>query len=231
MNKIILFLFLFKLSFSYINIHPLFFDKPIDHNGSYQEFTLFNQSSDPILYRIYVEENPKNKEMSMHKWVNFYPRSLTLKPGEIGKIQMSIASHSKLPKGEYSTIFGIREIPIFQKEKTENSNLSVYTDLKMVLNGYAGNIQPNLNFKNLKVLEKNKKIILQGQVHNIGERRGKFELYIDNNFLGNLRIHSNESLNLDNLNFYCNRELITKKPKYLIINDYITKKQIKKIKI
>ncbi|MGL5613148.1 hypothetical protein, partial [Cetobacterium sp.] len=92
MKILFLFFIIFKLSLSYINIHPTFFDKPIDFGGSYQEFTLFNQSSDTVLYRIYCESYKDSSNKDMSKWVNFYPRSITLAPGESGKIQVSIAS-------------------------------------------------------------------------------------------------------------------------------------------
>lgn len=62
MKILFLFFIIFKLSLSYINIHPTFFDKPIDFGGSYQEFTLFN---DTVLYRIYCEsyKDSSNKDM------------------------------------------------------------------------------------------------------------------------------------------------------------------------
>lgn len=229
MKYYILFLFIYKFTFSYINIHPIFFDKRIDNSGSYQEFTLINELNEPIMYRVYTEEYSKNPSISMHKWINFYPRSLTLNPGEKGKIKISVASHSNLPHGEYSAILGIREIPIFNTK--ESSMLSMYTDLKLQLNGYAGNIYPELIFKNLKLKDTLKKVYLQGSVFNDGKRRGKFELYLDNNFIGNLRIHTNETLNLKDLNFYYNKNKNFKIPNFLIIKDYITKKEIKKIKL
>lgn len=231
MKKLYLFFLVFKLTFSYINIHPTTFDKPIDNEGSYQEFTLFNQSNDSILYRIYSEEDSDPQIKSMVNWMNFYPKTLTLKPGEMGKIQLSIASHSKLKEGEYAGILGIREIPIYKEiQKNTGTNIKTYTDLKIVLMGYAGDIAPKLKFTDLKILETNY-IKLCGFIENIGEKRGKFEFYLGNNFLGNLRIMSNEKINLNHFDFS-----FKKKDKYnisniLIIKDYESKKIIKKIKI
>ena len=115
MKILFLFFVIFKLSLSYINIHPTFFDKSIDFEGSYQEFTLFNQSNDTVLYRIYCEPYKDSTNKDMSKWVNFYPRSITLAPGESGKIQVSVASNSKIEWGEYSAVLGVRELPLYEK--------------------------------------------------------------------------------------------------------------------
>ena len=232
MKILFLFFIIFKLSLSYINIHPTFFDKPIDFGGSYQEFTLFNQSSDTVLYRIYCKSYKDSSNKDMSKWVNFYPRSITLAPGESGKIQVSIASNSKIEAGEYSTILGIRELPLYEKViKDKSSGLGILTDLKLVINGYAGKISPKLVFSNLNLEINPNKISLNGIVENRGERRGKFELYIDDYFLGNLRIHSKESLSLKDLEFTYTGNHKLKSKNNLIIVDYITKKTVGKIKL
>ncbi|MGL5349687.1 MAG: hypothetical protein ACRDA0_03865 [Cetobacterium sp.] len=231
-NIFFLFFAIFNLTFSYVNIHPTFFDKRIDFNGSYQEYTLFNQSSNTVLYRIYVEPHSKGSNKDMSDWVNFYPRSLTLKPGESGKIQVDIASKKKLEAGEYSAVLGIRELPIYEKVVSEKgAGLSILTDLKLVLNGYAGDINPNLQFSNLNVDINKNTITLNGSVKNIGKRRGKYELYLDEYFLGNLRIHSNEKLDLNALDFKYSGEIKNKLKKELLIIDYIDKKPIGKIKL
>lgn len=232
MKILFLFFIIFKLSLSYINIHPTFFDKPIDFGGSYQEFTLFNQSNETVLYRIYCEPHSGATGKDMSRWVNFYPRSLTLAPGGSRKIQVTVASNSKIEAGEYSAVLGIRELPIYEKVLKENSSgLGILTDLKLVINGYAGDISPKLVFSNLNLQVTPNKITLNGSVENRGERRGKFELYIDDYFLGNLRIHSNESLSLTDLDFSYTGQHKVKSKKNLIIVDYITKKTVGKIKL
>ncbi|MGL5935501.1 MAG: hypothetical protein ACRCZI_07750 [Cetobacterium sp.] len=232
--KLIFFLFFatFNLTFSYVNIHPTFFDKRIDFNGSYKEFTLFNQSNNTVLYRIYTEPHLGSTNKDMSSWVNFYPRSLTLKPGESGKIQVEIASKKKLENGEYSAVLGIRELPVYEKVISEKgAGLSILTDLKLVLNGYAGDINPKLQLSNLNLDITKTSIALAGEVKNIGKRRGKYELYIGEYFLGNLRIHSNEKLNLSNLDFKYSGEIKNNFKKELIIIDYTDKKQVGKIKL
>ncbi|MGL4652738.1 hypothetical protein [Cetobacterium sp.] len=232
--KFIFFLFfgIFNLTFSYINIHPTFFDKRIDLNGSYQEFTLFNQSKDTVLYRIYTEPHSKETSKDMSAWINFYPRSLTLRPGESGKIQIDIASKKKIPVGEYSAVLGIRELPIYEKVISEKEvGLSILTDLKLVLNGYAGDINPKLQFSNLSIDTTKDSISLKGVVQNIGKRRGKYELYLGDYFLGNLRIYSNEKLDLGTLDFKYSGEIKNNLKKELIIVDYLDKKPVGKIKL
>ncbi|MGL4868235.1 MAG: hypothetical protein ACRC4S_06260 [Cetobacterium sp.] len=231
--KFIFFVFfvLFNSAFSYININPTYFDKRIDYDGSYEEFTLFNPSKETVTYRIYTEPYSKREGLDMSKWVEFYPRSMTLKPGENGKIQVNIASRTKLKQGEYSAVLGVRELPLYKKVREEKSSgIGILTDLKLVLNGYAGDISPKLNFKNLDAVLKNNKISISGIVQNIGKRRGKFELYYDEYFLGNLRIHANEKIDLKKANFLYDGSLKKKPKNLLVVRDYKTKEVVMSVK-
>lgn len=222
-----LFFALFNFSFSYININPTFFDERIDFDGSYKEYTLFNPSKETIKYRIYSESYSKGKSLDMSKWIQFYPRSMTLKPGTSGKIQVNIAAKTKLKPGEYSAILGIRELPLYENVKIEKtSGLGILTDLKLVLNGYAGNISPKLKFSNLKADIEKDHIFISGNVENTGERRGKFELFLDDYFLGNLRIHSKESLDLRVAGFQYKGKFKKNPKNSLVIRDYKTKKTV-----
>ncbi|MGL6114497.1 MAG: hypothetical protein ACRC1R_05605 [Cetobacterium sp.] len=219
-NILIGFLCIFNLTFSYINIHPTSFDKRIDFQGSFQEYTLENNSSNPLMYRIYLEEH-RDKKLSMKDYIDYYPKSLTLKPGESGTIKVHISSNCQIPKGEYFAILGIRELPVFLEKSQDKSNIKILTDLKLSLMGYGGDIYSDLKFKNLKLINKNQKIILGGSIENIGEKRGKYEIYLNDHFLGNLRILSKETLNLENLDFSSNEKILSKnKIKFL---DYETK--------
>ncbi|MGL5377933.1 MAG: hypothetical protein ACRDAT_06560 [Cetobacterium sp.] len=231
MRFVFLFFALFNFAFSYININPTYFDKRIDYDGNYEEFTLFNPSKETITYRIYTEPYSKGENQDMSKWVEFYPRSITLKSGEQGKIQVSIASRTKLKSGEYSAVLGIRELPLYKKVKNEKSSgVGIFTDLKLVLNGYAGDIAPKLKFKNIDTELKDNNISISGTVQNVGKRRGKFELYLDEYFLGNLRIHSDEKIDLRESNFSFNGDLKKTPKKNLVVRDYKTKEVVMSVK-
>lgn len=229
-NIFFLFFALFNLTFSYININPTFFDKRIDYDGSYQEYTLFNPSKNKVTYRIYTEAYTKGETLDMSKWVQFYPRSLTLNPGESGKIQVKVASNSKIKSGEYSAVLGVRELPLYEKIRDEKSSgIGILTDLKLVLNGYAGDVNPKLKFSNLSAnIEKNL-ISISGLVKNVGERRGKFELYLDEYFLGNLRIYSKEEIDLKSAGFEFKGKLKKNPKSSLIIRDYISKEVVRTV--
>lgn len=81
MKKIILIIYLIIINFSYgyMNIYPLNFDKRIDGIGEVQEYTLTNITNEVKRYRVNIE---KVEENDMSEWIEFYPKSLTLNPGE-----------------------------------------------------------------------------------------------------------------------------------------------------
>lgn len=226
---IIIFYLLSKVVFSYINIYPTSFDKRIDGDGGYQEFTVVNNTSEKIMYRVYIE--PYAKENNMDIWANFYPKSFILNPGEEEIVKLSIASYGEIPKGEYFCILGIREIPIFEREiKDEKNLITIHTDLKLVLTGYAGDIKPVLEIENLELFENEEKIFLKGKIKNIGERLGKYKLYLGENFLGNLKIKKGETINM-NGDFFLLKELKNIKKNTLIFKDYETNEEILKVNL
>lgn len=228
MKLFLIFLLIYQSLFAYINIHPTTFDKRIDFEGSYEEYTLVNTSNNPIMYRIYTEKD-NNSNLNMESFMEYYPRSLVLKPGEMGKIQLSISSNSKITEGEYSGILGIRELPVFNEKNNKNSGVQILTDLKLALMGYAGNISPKLIFKNLKITNKENKNILNGLIKNSGKLRGKYEIYINEHFLGNLRILPEEELDFYKMDF--SGEFKLGKNNKLKILDYTTKELIYEVKI
>lgn len=228
---LVLFTLLANTAFGYINIYPTFFDKRIDNEGSYQEFKLYNQTNDKIMYRIYVEDNPEDKDMSMVRWMNFYPRSMTLEPGEEGMIKLNIASYGDIPEGEYSALLGIRELPVFEKEDAPQQGITVYTDFRLVLMGYAGDIEPKLQYKDIKIIDKGEKIVLTGEIKNIGERQGRYKVYSDEYFLGNMRVRKDETIKLEEYEFSYSKEEKYKAPKKIIIKDYQTEEIVETIKL
>ncbi|MEG0135016.1 MAG: hypothetical protein RSC71_03835 [Cetobacterium sp.] len=231
MKGILIFLVLFKVTFSYINIHPTYFDKRIDEDGSYQEYTLYNKKNEPVMYKIYTEEDKMNPD-EMYKWIEFYPRSIILKPGETGKIQVHIKSPSNVKSGEYFAVLGIKELPVFEKVAKEvGAGVSIFTNFRLIISGYVGNINPKLKFKNLSLKNLEDDISIAGEVSNLGKRKGKFELYLDEYYLGNLKVLSNENLNLDKLGFIYSKDKTFKIPKNLILKDYETKKEVGRIKL
>jgi P pilus assembly chaperone PapD len=197
----LLFFLVFSLnSFAYLNIYPTSFYKPIDGKGATEEFTLSNMSTSPIKYKIYIEETEKN--FSMVPWIEIYPKTITLKPGEEKKIKLYIKAPSSVKEGEYKAILGFKEIYIPTKEKNSTStSLKLLTDLKLHITGYVGNLKPIISGKNIYLTAKG----VTGSLINSGNRYGDIEIYLANKsyknmyFLGATKIKKNESIELSTL--------------------------------
>ena len=178
MNKLIGFLFFcfVNISFSYMSINPVIFDKRIDNGGSSEEYYISNPTKSEVGYRIYVE--PSDIEKDMSKWIEYYPTSIKLKPGETKKINVFIEAPKEIKtKGEYTGILGIKEITVPSSFKNNKAGVNIFTDLKIELAGFVGDLKPNLKISNLK-LEDN---LLSFDIKNIGEIRTKVEAYLESN--------------------------------------------------
>ena len=175
MRKLIgsLFLCLANISFAYMSINPVIFDKRIDNGGAVEEYYISNPTKTEVGYRIYVEPSDNGKNMS--KWIEYYPTSIKLKPGETKKINVLIEAPEKAPKGEYTGILGVKEITVPASLKNNKAGVNVYTDLKIELAGFVGDLKPNLEISNLKI-DKN---TLSFGIKNIGEIRTKVEAYLE----------------------------------------------------
>lgn len=188
MFKILVFLFFTIEAFAYINITPITFDERIDKDGGIKEYTISNSSKKNKRYRIYVE--PVEEKNDMTDWVEWYPKSVSLKPGESKNIKVLITAPVEAKRGEYITKLCIKELetPI-QKE-----NISILTNLKIELAGYVGDIKPKIIVKREDKDSQNEKLVIK----NIGEIRQRFEIYTGKNeknleYLDQLRLFKEES--------------------------------------
>ncbi len=175
MRKLISFLFLClaNISFAYMSINPVIFDKRIDNGGAKEEFFVSNPTKTEVGYRVYVEPSDNGEDMS--KWIEYYPTSLKLKPGETKKINVFIEAPSKVKEGEYTGILGIKEVTVPNSLKNNRAGVNVYTDLKIELAGFVGDLKPKLEIKNFKLKDKK----LSFNIKNIGDIRTKVEAYIE----------------------------------------------------
>lgn len=188
MLKVLLFLIFSINILAYTNISPLNFDERIDGEGGYKEYTLFNSTKNKLTYKIYPEKKQDNFDMS--QWVELYPTVMSLKPGESKKIKILITSPNGLPKGEYLANLCIKEI---ETPGQQEKNIKLFTNLKIELAGYIGDLKPILE---IKKIDKNDNII-NINLRNKGLIRGKFELYLQENgknpkYLTTARIFKNE---------------------------------------
>lgn len=224
-KKLLIFLILGLKSFAYMQVAPIIFDKRIDEGGAIQEFYITNPTNQEVGYRIYKEKS--DTDLDMTPYMEFYPKTLKLKSGESGKIRVYIEAPKDSTEGEYTTIMGIKEINIPSVKKSGNGNVIIYTDLKLELAGYVGNLKPNLEIKDLKL--KNNELTFK--ISNIGEIRTKVEAYLiddlkEAKYLDTFRLLKNKESN-----FNQKLELKNLKNPRLVINDMdgnkILEKEIK----
>ncbi len=224
-KKLLIFLILGLKSFAYMQVAPIIFDKRIDQGGAIQEFYITNPTNQEVGYRIYKEKS--DTDLDMTPYMEFYPKTLKLKSGESGKIRVYIEAPKDSTEGEYTTIMGIKEINIPSVKKSGNGNVIIYTDLKLELAGYVGNLKPNLEIKDLKL--KNNELTFK--ISNIGEIRTKVEAYLiddlkEAKYLDTFRLLKNKESN-----FNQKLELKNLKNPRLVINDMdgnkILEKEIK----
>lgn len=175
MKKLISFLLLClsNMSFAYMSINPIIFDKRIDKGGAKEEYFISNPTKTEVGYRIYVEPSDSKKDMT--KWIEYYPTSLKLKSGETKKISVFIEAPKGTENGEYTSILGVKEVTVPNSLKNNRAGVNVYTDLKIELAGFVGDIKPKIEITKIKI-ENNK---LSFNIKNIGDIRTKVEAYLE----------------------------------------------------
>lgn len=205
-NIFIILMILFSKVYSYVNIHPVNFDKNIGGSGEIEEYYLYNGTNSSIKYLFSVERSKNEKDMT--SWVEYYPKTLNLKPGQEGVLKVFIKAPRGTEVGEYTTVLGVKEMPVISEKeiKSKSSTLKVLTNLKMEIVGYVRELKSSLTLKDLVVKKENKKLEFSGKIKNMGNRRGTFSFYLSdsrnkNSFLlGNKRILINEEIDLKEFN-------------------------------
>lgn len=199
---LLIFIILFKFSYSYININPVVFDKDISGQGESVEYTLFNGTEKNLRYGIYIEPPSKGEDMSI--WTEFFPKTLNIKPGAEARFKVFIQAPSKTEKGEYFALLGLREQGVLSEEEIakRDSSVQLLTNLRVQLSGYVGDISSKLQIENLKVEKKENSLLFTGTMENIGERRGVYQIYLGDSkgknsfYLGEKRVLKNEKIEL-----------------------------------
>ncbi|MGL5932972.1 MAG: FixG Ig-like domain-containing protein [Cetobacterium sp.] len=200
-----LFFFLCSITFSYINIFPVNFNKRIDLNDGVVEYSLYNKTEKTVRYRISLVDSDKN---SMAKWGEIYPTTLSLKPGEEKTIKLYIKAPKNAKKGEYSAFLNIKEMefPNLEKNASRKNTVNILTNLTMEILGYVGDVEPKLDIRNLKVAKDKTKLSFDGNIKNIGERSGDYNIFLSDSrgnnqyFLGDFNILKDEMINLSEFN-------------------------------
>lgn len=162
-------------AYGYMNVDPVIFDKKID-TGATQEYHVTNTTNVAVGYRVYTEKASEEKDMT--SWIEYYPRELKLEPGETGKVKVYIEAPAGTEKGEYTSILGIKEVSIPDSEKG-NASVAIYTNLKMEIAGYVGDLTPKVDIIELKKSGDS----LYLKIKNTGEIRTKVEAFLSSSNL------------------------------------------------
>ena len=169
----LMFLLISSLSYCFTSINPAIFDKRIDGAGAVEEYYISNPTNSEVGYRIYVEPSDSLNDMS--KWIEYYPTSLKLKAGETKKVKIFVEAPKNVKEGEYTAILGVKEVAIPMSLKAENAGVSIYTDLKLEIAGFVGDLKPKIQVSNLIVTDNKVKF----EIKNVGDIRTKVEAYLE----------------------------------------------------
>lgn len=235
MKSVLVFFFLFLTFnlFAYININPVTFDKKIDGRGEVQEYTLYNPTQNTLKYQLYLSDY--GIEKSMKEWIEIFPTTVTLKPGQGRKFKVFIKAPQGVPKGEYLITVGVKEIALPKLSKEVNNIVQILTHLKMDLAGYVGDLNPKIFLKGFEATLKDDELKFNGLIANVGERRGTLDFYLAEKklknqvYIGNLRLLKGEKIEASKLNQKLTKhdeDLIENffNYKILIVKDSLSKK-------
>ena len=131
-----------------MSIGPIYFNQRIDGTGGYQEYEIDNDSFSTKRYKIQVTPDTEDKKLKeqMEKWVEVYPKVLTIQPKSVGKVKVLIKAPSNTKPGEYRFVLAPTPIVIPTLEnKKNNSKLAIIgikapLNFSMGLNSYVGNL-------------------------------------------------------------------------------------------
>ncbi|MGL5413961.1 hypothetical protein [Cetobacterium sp.] len=131
-----------------MSIGPIYFNQRIDGAGGYQEYEIDNPSFGVKRYKIQVspETSDKALKQEMKKWVEVYPKVLTIPPKGTGKIKLLIKASPKAKQGEYKFILEPIPItvPVLENKKSDSKlasvSLSASIQFSLGLNAYVGNL-------------------------------------------------------------------------------------------
>lgn len=146
-TAIFIFLGTTQMIFS-MSIGPIYFSQRIDGNGGYQEYEIDNPTFSNKRYKIQLLSSAENKKErdEINKWIEVYPKVLTVPPKSTGKIKVLIKASSNAKVGEYEFTLLPTPITIPTLENSKNdkkiANVAVKAPLhfSMGLKGYVGDL-------------------------------------------------------------------------------------------
>lgn len=156
------------------HIMPDGFEKRIDNGQGYQEFYFPNSGSETIRYKFTATPG-SHVRGDMSRWVEFYPKVLTVRPGETGLLKVFAKSPVGTPEGEYGFHLDAMPIPVPKigkdgKEIKANVGVKINASVEMI--GYVGDLRPKLSLESYKVYDDNGKTKIDIAIKNDSPKRG-----------------------------------------------------------
>lgn len=239
MKKIYLLVYMLimtKLSFGYLNLSPTSFDKNIS-NGGYQEFTLYNNTTIPVRYRIEPKKMDKKGVKDMSSWIEVYPKVVTVYPAEGKSFKVYVKSAKNSPVGDYGAFLNIKQIsaPKLKNQKGPDvgAGMVVMVNLNLGIYGYVGDLNPIIETSKPIIRVSNKKQYLNLKINNKTNRLVKLEVTAKvgrNKFykVKSGRIMANNSLSI---NDEIKNIPLNEKVNEIVITDLETNKVLKSIRL
>lgn len=174
MKKLILILILtlstLSLAFS---ISPDGFGKRFDDVGGFQEYTFENKTGKTIRYRFNI--HPGDDGKSMHQWIDYEPKYMTIKSGESKKLKLFAKAPEGTPVGDYNFYLGVESVTIpgilNSKEGSVTTGTTVGINVVIEMLGWVGDLPAKLKLENYSIYEENGKVKIKGLVDNHTEKR------------------------------------------------------------
>ncbi|MGL5356200.1 MAG: hypothetical protein ACRDAQ_06595 [Cetobacterium sp.] len=168
----ILTLLLSILSYSF-NISPDGFGKRVD-NGSVQEYTFKNDTGKTIRYRFKML--PGKNGRSMHEWIEFEPKVMTIKNAESKKLKVFVKSPPGTRIGDYSFYMNIETVTLPNtigntKDNSATAGSTIGLSLNIEMLGWVGDLPAKLKLEKYEFYTKNNSLHLKGFVNNRTESR------------------------------------------------------------
>ena len=221
---------------AYINLSPTTLDKNIKA-GAYEEFTLYNDTTIPFRYKITPMAIGENKKvMDMSKWIEVYPKIVTVRPTESKKFKVYVKADKGALEGDYGAFLNIRQmsVPKLKGEKDESvgAGAIIMVNVNMGIYGYVGDETPKIETTAPVIYKKDGKSFLKMKLINKTNRLIKVDIKAEgkrNYFysVGKTRAFKGETLVFD----HEIKSLGDKKANKIVITDVETEKIIEEIKL
>lgn len=236
LKKIIFIIFILVNSLSYsFELQGIDFNQRIDGNeGGYREFTLVNRYKEKQRYRINILKGEKEQDGS--KYINVYPKIVTIDPQDKATFKIFAKAPSTIEKGLYT--FQLQFIPIGipklakSKDKMVSGISSVDLAPVIEMSGYVGeiNFQEKLRIENIDLKKNPTKgsIKLSATLYNdsytpieIGViAYGKSDYYLSSQYITVLKENSNYNFSTE-ISEINNTKDIKKLVLYRVVNGEI----------